>query len=63
MRLTDFWERMDEVLGAGYSQSWARDVVLSPLGCTAVEAIERGMDTKEIWRAVCTIVEVPARLR
>ena len=63
VRLTDFWERMDEVLGAGYSQSWARDVVLSPLGCTAVEAIERGMDTKEIWRAVCTIVEVPSRLR
>ncbi|NQW71858.1 MAG: DUF3046 domain-containing protein [Actinobacteria bacterium] len=63
MRLTDFWERMDEVHGLGYSQSWARDVVLSPLGCTAVEAIERGIDTKEIWRAVCTVVEVPPRLR
>ena len=39
------------------------DVVLSPLGCTAAEAIERGLDTKEIWRAVCTVVEVPSRLR
>jgi hypothetical protein len=54
---------MDEVLGPGYSHSWARDVVLSPLGCTAAEAIERGTDTKEIWRAVCTVVEVPNRLR
>jgi hypothetical protein len=63
VRLTDFWERMDEVLGPGYSHSWARDVVLSPLGFTAAEAIERGTDTKEIWRAVCTVVEVPPRLR
>jgi len=63
MRLTDFWERMDELHGPGYSRSWARDVVLAPLGCTVSEAIEQGTDTKEIWRAVCTVAEVPVSLR
>ena len=63
MRLTDFWERMEEVFGAVYAHSWARDMVLSPLGCTAVEAIDRGVDTRDIWRAVCASVEVPPRLR
>ena len=63
MRLTDFWDRMDQLHGPGYSHSWARDVVLPPLGCTVTEAITRGTDTKEIWRAVCVVVDVPASLR
>ena len=54
---------MDELHGPVYSRSWARDVVLAPLGCTVSEAIEQGTDTKEIWRAVCTVAEVPASLR
>ncbi len=63
MRLTDFWERMDEVLGPSYSRSWARDVVLPPLGLTVDAAIASGVDTVDIWRAVCTVVEVPGTLR
>ena len=63
MRLTDFWERMEALHGPGYAQSWAHDVVLSPLGCTVMVALGRGDDTKEVWRAVCATVEVPAVLR
>jgi hypothetical protein len=63
MRLTDFWERMDEVLGASYARSWAADVVLPPLGLTVDQAVTTGIDTVDIWRAVCTVVEVPSRLR
>jgi hypothetical protein len=63
MRLTDFWERMDEVLGASYARSWALDVVLPPLGLTVDQAVTTGVDTVDIWRAVCTVIEVPARLR
>lgn len=62
MRLTDFWERMEEVLGPGYAHSWARDVVLPDLGVSAQGAIDAGIDTKDIWRAVCNTVEVPSTL-
>ncbi len=63
MRLTDFWERMDEVFGPVYSRSWAHDVVLPGLGRTVDESIAAGIDTKDIWRAVCDAAEVPGVLR
>jgi len=63
MRLTDFWERMDAHFGAGYARSWAHDFVLPALGCTVIQAIARGEDTRDIWRAVCVSAEVPAGLR
>ena len=63
MRLTDFWDRMEQVLGPAYARSWAHDVVLPPLGMTAQEAIARGIDTRDVWRAVCATVEVPSVLR
>jgi hypothetical protein len=63
VRLTDFWERMETVLGPDYAHSWARDVVLSDLGCTVEDAIARGVETKEVWRAVCASTEVPGTLR
>lgn len=63
MRLTDFWERLEQVLGPAYAHSWSRDVVLPPLGLTVDEAIARGVETKEIWRAVCATTDVPGTLR
>lgn len=63
MRLTDFWDRMDQVLGPAYARSWAHDVVLPPLGMTAEQAIASGMDTKDVWRAVCATTDVPGVLR
>lgn len=64
MRLTDFWERMDAVFGPGYSRSWAGDHVLGRLGSrTVLEAIDAGIETSEIWRAVCEVADVPSWLR
>ncbi|MFM9134511.1 MAG: DUF3046 domain-containing protein [bacterium] len=64
MRLTDFWERMDAVFGAEYARSWAGDYVLADLGDrTVLQAIDAGIDTREIWDAVCGAVEVPGLLR
>jgi hypothetical protein len=63
MRLTDFWDRMDAVFGAAYARSWAHDFVLPDLQMTVLEAIGSGVDTKEIWRAVCATAEVPSVLR
>ena len=64
MRLTDFWDRMGEPFGAAYAESVARDQVIAELGGrTVYEAIDAGIETKEIWRAVCKRFEVPRALR
>ncbi len=61
MRLTDFWARMDQHLGAGYSRSWAHDYVLTELdGMTAQQALDAGVETREVWQAVARVLEVPA---
>lgn len=62
MRLTDFWERMEIVLGPTYMRSWAHDVVLPGIGLTVDQAIEAGTDTRDIWRAVCRVLDVPSTL-
>ena len=62
MRLTDFWNRMDERFGAAYARSLAADYRLPLLGRTIDEAIAGGVETKEIWQAVCAEFEMPAHL-
>ncbi len=64
MRLTEFWRRMALLFGEGYAESWAADVVVDELGGrTVTEALADGVPAKEVWRAVCRSVEVPAQLR
>lgn len=64
VRLTDFWERMNALFGPDYARSWARDFSLSALdGRTVEQAISAGIETREIWEAVCGVVDVPSLLR
>jgi hypothetical protein len=64
VRLTEFWRRMDEHLGAAYARSWAADTVLAELaGRTVVEALEQGEAAKDVWRAVVAHLELPATRR
>jgi hypothetical protein len=63
MRRSDFWERLDAVLGEGYASSWSRDVVLPALGSTVQQAFDTGTDTRAVWEAVCDVIEVPSFLR
>jgi hypothetical protein len=63
VRLTDFWQRMETRFGATYAHSVALDYRLPMLGSTVEEAIARGVETKEIWQAVCAEFEMPAQLR
>ena len=63
MRLTDFWRRMDERFGASYSRSIAEDYRVPLLGSTVNQALGDGVETKEIWRAVCAEFDVPSHLR
>jgi hypothetical protein len=64
VRLTDFWQRMDEQFGGLYAQSVAKDFVLAALGDrTAQQALADGEDVKVIWQAICAAFPVPERLR
>jgi hypothetical protein len=64
VRLTEFWQRMDEQFGAVYAQSVSKDYVIAGLGGRTVQqALTDGDDVKVIWRAVCAAFTVPDRLR
>lgn len=62
MRLTEFWQRMDERFGSAYARSVAADYRLPLLGATVDEALREGVEAKEIWRAVCAEFDVPSHL-
>ncbi|MFC6237972.1 DUF3046 domain-containing protein [Longivirga aurantiaca] len=64
MRLTELWRRLDEALGEGYARSWAADFHISALGGrTVLEAIDAGIETVDIWRAVHAALALPANQR
>lgn len=51
-------------LGEAYAESFARDYVLEGLGSRTVEqALAGGFDAKEVWRAVCAEMGLPASER
>ena len=54
---------MDARFGAAYASSVAADYRLPLLGSTINEALARGTEAKEVWRAVCAEFEMPAQLR
>jgi hypothetical protein len=66
LRLTDFWERLEQVFGAGYASSIASDQVLTQLGGRTIEqALRSGVETVTVWRAVVAAYpdRIPRTLR
>ena len=66
LRLTDFWERLEQVFGRAYAQSVAADQVIPQLGGRTIEqALAAGEETVTVWRAVVAAYpeRVPAKLR
>ena len=53
---------MGERFGRSYAASLAADYRLPLIGATIDEAIASGVETKDIWRAVCNEFEMPAHL-
>ena len=52
------------MFGDAYAESWARDITLADLdGRTVTQALSDGVPAKQVWRAVCQQVDVPAALR
>jgi hypothetical protein len=63
VRLTEFWQRMEEAFGGAYARSLAADYRLPGLGATVDEALRQGVDTKDVWRAVVAEFDVPKSIR
>jgi tRNA A22 N-methylase len=66
VRLTDFWERLEQVFGPAYARSVAHDQVIAGLGGRTIEqALAAGEETLRVWRAVVAAYpdRVPAKLR
>ncbi|MCA1007972.1 DUF3046 domain-containing protein [Rhodococcus hoagii] len=64
MRLTQFHDLVRDEFGQVRGDSLLVDhVILSLGGKTAADAIEAGLDPKEVWRALCDEFDVPPRRR
>ena len=64
VRLTYFRELMEGEFGAVRAASLSHDHVFAQLGGRTVEeALEAGIDPREVWLAVCEVYEVPQARR
>jgi hypothetical protein len=55
---------MEHALGPAYARSWADLYVIGELGGrTASQALAAGVPPKEVWRAVWSVLELPASER
>jgi hypothetical protein len=64
VRLTEFWQRMDEQFGAAYARSWAADTVIPELsGRSVIAALAQGEAVRDVWRAVHAYLGLPASRR
>ena len=60
MRLTEFNERVVLRFGTTYGASVLVDHVLADFGGrTAAQAIEDGVEPRDVWRALCVDFDVP----
>ena len=61
MRLSEFWNAMNDEFGESYGRVLAHDLVLGDIGGrTAEQGIRDGVDTREIWIALCRASDVPS---
>jgi hypothetical protein len=64
VRLTHFRALMEEEFGSVRAGALARDHVFADLGGRTVdEALEAGIDPREVWHAVCEAYDVPPSRR
>jgi hypothetical protein len=60
VRLTEFNDRVTLRFGATYGASVLADHVLTGFdGRTAAQAIEEGIEPRDVWRALCADFDVP----
>ena len=64
MRVSEFWILVEDEFGGAYGRSLAADHHLLVLDDrTASEALDAGVEPKEIWVALCDAMDVPQERR
>ncbi|GAB94280.1 hypothetical protein BJY21_004034 [Kineosphaera limosa] len=64
MRLSQFWQLMDDEFGGAYARTLAVHQSLPDLGGrTADEALTQGVPPRQVWDAVCEQMQVPIERR
>jgi hypothetical protein len=64
VRHSEFWQLLEDEFGASYAPTVARDVVVEALGGrTAEQALAAGARPREVWSALCDVMQVPADRR
>jgi hypothetical protein len=59
VRLTEFNELVEGQFGPARGASLLVDHVLTRFGRTPAQAIEDGVDPRDVWRALCADFDVP----
>ncbi|MGO1544741.1 MAG: DUF3046 domain-containing protein [Gulosibacter sp.] len=60
MRLSEFQRAVADEFGDVYGASVVRDVVLDGLNDrTAKQALDDGVDARQVWEALCSGMDVP----
>ena len=62
MRRSEFLRAVDDEFGSR-AIAMTHDLVLSGIGMTALDALDAGVDPREIWLALCADADVPATRR
>lgn len=64
MRYREFWLLVDEVFGPAYGRTLTREQVIPSLGHrTPAEALEAGVEPRDVWHALCDALDVPDQQR
>jgi hypothetical protein len=64
VRLREFWQLVDEVLGSAEGRVLTRELVLGTLDQrTAVQALDDGVEPRTVWHALCDELEIPDTAR
>jgi len=59
LRLSEFRQALKDEFGEAYGRVLTRDLVLTPLGRTADQALAAGTPAREVWLALCVETDVP----
>lgn len=63
MRISHFWQLMEDEFGATYAHVLAGQLVITKFQLTASEALTSGVGPRQVWEAVCDQQDVPEERR
>jgi hypothetical protein len=64
VRHSRFWALAEDEFGAAYAHSLAGSTHIAALdGRTATEALDAGLPPRDVWLALCEVMDVPENRR